>query len=435
MENDHSDTESSQILGDWDSPPRVSDKDREVSTSTVGGGRVLPPWADPSYEWGGGKWKEDGRKNKKKKEKESDLSSLEDEYSSLPPQIAEWFWCIEYVAKFLKDLPCILDLMNMGYPPTNHYGSRINELLSLRILEFLFHPTNNDASPIGPRTEFDLSLSSTHVLNAILKHIPLSELRPGLPELSKFNLLPFIAHKNMSLPLCALEKLRDVCAMENRTSAAPPREEPNDPVYYRDYQPGQRDVCAIDEQQGHTGGLEQTNKDKVVVIDDADDGLQTNEGDEVVVIDGNDTAAAEHNNGDTTRETSSPSLEVRVKCTKDGAWLINESDMVKGPGLVKKNANIPPRPENVCWKCEREGGGGGALLICSRSECAAKVHKECLNCEVNFDEDDNFHCPVCWYDRMTMEYHESQKLMSCAKRRLVKFLPLLSRASKMSRLR
>lgn len=41
---------------------------------------------DPSYEWGGGKWKE------------SDLSSLEDlmnEHSSLPPQIAEWFWCIQ----------------------------------------------------------------------------------------------------------------------------------------------------------------------------------------------------------------------------------------------------------------------------------------------------------------------------------------------------
>ena len=36
---------------------------------------------------------------------------------------------------------------------------------------------------------------------------PVSELRPGMPELSKFNALPFIAHKNMSLPLCALEKV------------------------------------------------------------------------------------------------------------------------------------------------------------------------------------------------------------------------------------
>lgn len=93
-----SDTESSEILGDWDlSPPeerivmvsvptspesddarsnptkeietRVSSDKERASTSR----RVLPPWMEPSYEWGGGKWKEDGRKKKKKKnEKESE---------------------------------------------------------------------------------------------------------------------------------------------------------------------------------------------------------------------------------------------------------------------------------------------------------------------------------------------------------------------------
>ncbi|CAE6214492.1 unnamed protein product [Arabidopsis arenosa] len=99
--------ESSEILGDWDlSPPPVNPEERIVmvsvptspesedvrsnqpkeietrvsdkeiaSTSNVDGEaaarRVLPPWMDPSYEWGGGKWKEDGRKKKKKdKEKE-----------------------------------------------------------------------------------------------------------------------------------------------------------------------------------------------------------------------------------------------------------------------------------------------------------------------------------------------------------------------------
>lgn len=31
-----------------------------------------------------------------------------------------------------------------------------------------------------------------------------------MPELSKFNVLPFIAHKNMSLPQCALEKVKNV---------------------------------------------------------------------------------------------------------------------------------------------------------------------------------------------------------------------------------
>ncbi|KAG7532380.1 hypothetical protein ISN45_Aa08g000690 [Arabidopsis thaliana x Arabidopsis arenosa] len=103
-----SDTESSEILGDWDlSPPPVNPKERIVvvsvptspesddarsnqpkeigtrvsekeiaSTSNVAGEaaarRVLPPWMDPSYEWGGGKWKEDGRKKKKEKDKEKE---------------------------------------------------------------------------------------------------------------------------------------------------------------------------------------------------------------------------------------------------------------------------------------------------------------------------------------------------------------------------
>ncbi|KAJ4892712.1 RING/FYVE/PHD zinc finger superfamily protein [Raphanus sativus] len=434
------------------------------------------------------------------------------EYSSLPPQIAEWYWCIEYVAKFHKDLPCILDLMNMGYPSTNDYGSRINEILSLRILEFLFDPTKNidSTATVGPRIEFDFSLTNTHVLHAILKHMNMpelpnlfsictvvSELRPGMPELSTFNILPFIAHKNMSLPLCALEKLRDVIAMENnRTSAAasPPTV---DPVYYRDdhqpeqqtrtgleqtnkdevvvmddddHQPEQQahtgleltnkdEVVVMDdddhqpEQQAHTGleltnkdevvvmddddhqpeqqahtGLEQTDKDEVIVVDD-DDQVQTTEGDEVIVTDGNHTSAQQpppiSNN---CRETSSsPSSGVRVKCTKDGAWLICGSDDDLDTDLVN---NIPPRPENdLCWKCKRQGGSS-LLLTCSRSECATKVHKECLDGEAHFDEHDNFLCPFCCYDRMAMEYHECQKLLRCAKKRLLKFLPLLSRASK-----
>ena len=61
----------------------------------------------------------------------------------------------------------------MGFPTTNDYGSRINEILSLRILESFFDPAAAAAATVvvGPRIEFDLSLSSTHVLNAILQHV------------------------------------------------------------------------------------------------------------------------------------------------------------------------------------------------------------------------------------------------------------------------
>lgn len=73
----------------------------------------------------------------------------------------------------LKIYICYSDVMNMGFPTTNDYGSRINEILSLRILESFFDPAAAAAATVvvGPRIEFDLSLSSTHVLNAILQHV------------------------------------------------------------------------------------------------------------------------------------------------------------------------------------------------------------------------------------------------------------------------
>ncbi|CAD5312740.1 unnamed protein product [Arabidopsis thaliana] len=420
----------------------------------------------------------------------SDLSleDLMDEYSSRPAQIAEWLWCIEYVAKFVKDLSCLLDLMNIGYQYSDDYGKRINEVLSLRVLEFMFDPSMSDANGVGvasaleEKVDFDLSLSNADVLRGILKEIPVAELRVGMPELSKFNVLPFIAHKNLCLPQCALEKLRDVSLMENQTSATPFMET-NDPVF-RDDRSVHMDLCeeepvdeqqlhignakeptdeqhvhignekeSIDEQQVHIGlELNRNEKDKVIAIDDEDEPMHTNEKGEVVVINDDtesdqgttsDGTFSPRHNGNTTDETTfSPSSrrspeDAHVKCTKDGTWLISGSDdeSDKDPPSIKKNPNtylnlLPSssrtRPENVCWKCEKEG----TLLICSRSECAAKVHKECLNCPVNVDEYGNFLCPLCWYDRLAMEYHESQKLISCAKRRLVKCFPVLSIRSK-----
>ncbi|KAL0865057.1 hypothetical protein Bca101_044175 [Brassica carinata] len=376
----------------------------------------------------------------------SDLSlgELRDEYASRPPQIAEWLWCIEFVAKCVKDIRCILDLMNMGYQYSDDYGRRISEVLSLRVLEFMFDPSKNDSRDVGvasasvERVEFDLSLSNTDVLRTILREIPVSELRAGMPELSKFNVLPFLAHKNMCLPQCALEKMRDLSLMENETSAAP-EIEANDPVSRGD-RPVHMDTCE-EEQQVHIG------LDKVTLTDDEDEPMHINEKDEVIVIDEDtehdqETDGEHLSNASTTGKTFPTSSrrwpeDARVKCTKDGTLLVSvsdESDMVKCPPLAKKNtktytnllSSSCTRAENVCWKCGKEG----TLLICSRSECVSKVHKECLNCAVNFDEDRNFQCPVCWYDRVVADYLESEKLMSSAKRRLMNFMHLLSSRSK-----
>ncbi|CAA7033775.1 unnamed protein product [Microthlaspi erraticum] len=371
----------------------------------------------------------------------SDLSleELKEEHSSRPPEIAEWLWCIEYVAKFVKeDIRCIIDLMNMGYEYSNDYGRRINEVLSLRILELIFDPSKNDATGIGvgastsePRVEFDLSMSNANVLRAILNEIPVSELRVGMPELSKFNVLPFIAHKNLCLPQCALEKLRDLSLMENQTSASSSMEA-NDPVF-RDDRSVHMDTCEEeprDEQQTHIGVEQNINENvKEIVVYEEDEPMHTNERDE-------DTASEPISNGSTTGETSHPSSgrlpeDARVKCTEDGTWLISESDDDDDDDeldMVKGQASRT-RTENVCWKCGKEG----SLLVCSRSECSSKIHKECLKCPFNVDEDGNFHCPVCWYDRAVTEYIDSQKMMSSAKRKLVELLPVLSAINKRHR--
>lgn len=71
--------------------------------------------------------------------------------------------------------------MNMGYQYSNDYGRRINEVLSLRVLEFMFDSSKNDSISTGvgvvasttsvEKVEFDLSLSNADVLRAILKEV------------------------------------------------------------------------------------------------------------------------------------------------------------------------------------------------------------------------------------------------------------------------
>ncbi|CAN8318701.1 unnamed protein product [Cochlearia groenlandica] len=332
-------------------------------------------------------------------------------------------------------------MLNMGSQYSNVYGRRIDEILSLRALECIFDPSKNDstttvdvASTSGARVEFDISLSNAYVLRTILKEIQVSELRVGMPELSKFNVLPFIAHKNMCLQQCAFEKLRDLGLLENHTNPASPVEA-NDPVFRKD------SSVNIDEPQVIVC-VEQNINEKVkeILKDDEDELMDTNHNDEVVLINGDELIT----NDNTTCETVLPG-DARVKCTKEGIWLISVSDddddddeteMVRSPALIKTtntdsytnlvSSSSRTGPKNLCWKC----GKGGTLLICSRSECASKVHRECLKCAVNVDEEGNFHCPVCWYDLLVEEYIDSQKLISYAKIKLDRFMHLLSRKGK-----
>jgi len=68
-------------------------------------------------------------------------------------------------------------LMNIGYQYSDDYGKRINEVLSFRVLEFMFDPSMSDANGVGvasaleEKVEFDLSLSNADVLRGILKEV------------------------------------------------------------------------------------------------------------------------------------------------------------------------------------------------------------------------------------------------------------------------
>ncbi|XP_010527811.1 PREDICTED: uncharacterized protein LOC104805090 [Tarenaya hassleriana] len=318
---------------------------------------------------------------------DSSLQDLMGEHASRP-SVAPWAWCIEYVAKFKKDLHRIRAMMNVSLDCPVDLGKRTNEVVALRILEFMFTlgKQHSDGTPVAsasePRVEFDLSSSSIDVLKAILKEIPLAELRPGMSELTKFNVLPFIAHKNSCIPRCALERLRDAVLEENQTIAAPcvqasEHDLGDEQPMHVDEQPKQvgEEAMHIDQEAVHMKDVEKENQRnahsfaeasepvlrgeqpgqirgkpmhrgeeavpineqaKAIIIDDDDDDdepMQRNKQVNVVVIDGeceNNEAVEEAtleptNNVNTESNSGSREGDVSVRCGKAGTWLISGS--------------------------------------------------------------------------------------------------------------
>ncbi|XP_010551220.1 PREDICTED: uncharacterized protein LOC104821902 isoform X2 [Tarenaya hassleriana] len=123
-----------------------------------------------------------------------------------------WVWMIEYLAKFKKELWMLHDVFEMSPNVPDYMGEHTKEMVAFRCLAYLFDPTtaqdSNVASGVESKIEFNLSESCEYVLQCILDETPLSDLKSGAPELSKWNLLPFIENKRISLPKCALELLR-----------------------------------------------------------------------------------------------------------------------------------------------------------------------------------------------------------------------------------
>ncbi|KAK4436990.1 hypothetical protein Salat_0032900 [Sesamum alatum] len=122
-------------------------------------------------------------------------------------------WVIETLARSNQvDLSLLLDLLEKYPQISNDLGRNARELVSLRILEsFLVQgaPSNSVSSASSPKIGFDPSESCEKVLQEILLETSLSNGKAAGPEMWKWDIHPFIAHKRSRLAKHALQKLKD----------------------------------------------------------------------------------------------------------------------------------------------------------------------------------------------------------------------------------
>ncbi|KAL5744041.1 hypothetical protein ACOSP7_026898 [Xanthoceras sorbifolium] len=126
--------------------------------------------------------------------------------SSLP-----WLWIIEYLAGFKEvDTSVLQELVEMVPESSDDLAKSTREMIALRCLEDLFDSgdgLNKDGvSAVDNKIVFDLSQSCEDVLQHVLQE---ADLKMAGPELSKWDVHPFIMHKRATMPKCALQQLKD----------------------------------------------------------------------------------------------------------------------------------------------------------------------------------------------------------------------------------
>ncbi|KAE9590739.1 putative chromatin regulator PHD family [Lupinus albus] len=133
-----------------------------------------------------------------------------DSTSSLP-----WLWVIQALAS-CKEIPISIlqGLIDVAPVAPDDFCEKTRELLALRCLEDIFgsaHRTNCDdaSASLDSRVRFDFSLGCEDVLQQILNEMPLSNLKVAGPELSKWDIFPFIMHKRANIVKCDLEQLKE----------------------------------------------------------------------------------------------------------------------------------------------------------------------------------------------------------------------------------
>ncbi|KAL1223653.1 hypothetical protein V5N11_033893 [Cardamine amara subsp. amara] len=276
-----------------------------------------------------------------------------------------WIWIIEYFAKFKTDLWMLHDVFEMAPKLPDNLGEHINEMVAFRCLASLFDSVSDAKSKI----EFDSSHSCEHVLQCILDEIPLSELKPGAPGLSKWNLLPFLQSKLLCLPKCALELMIE------------------------------------------------PDKDAQVVSPCNDD--------EAMTSDGKETDQVSPQMADPNLIGMKDDVQSSRRTPEDNNMLLerrnegfqNESD---------DHVSSPLEDIYTCVQCKESG----KLLFCSGHGCEVMVHQKCLDSPPAYDNAGNFYCSLCSFTCASAEYLQSQDEVAKAKKKLVSFLSLLSQVNK-----
>ncbi|KAL6509544.1 hypothetical protein OROGR_022854 [Orobanche gracilis] len=138
--------------------------------------------------------------------------SFMDQFSCTSP--LPRIWVIETLARSNQiDIPLLLDLLEKTPEVYHDLGRNAREFVSLRILESLFVQgarANLVTSTSGQKIRLEpFDDSCEDVLRRILTEISPSHLRPPFPEMSRWDLQPFIEYKRSSLAGYALQQLKN----------------------------------------------------------------------------------------------------------------------------------------------------------------------------------------------------------------------------------
>ncbi|XP_045818553.1 uncharacterized protein LOC123911225 [Trifolium pratense] len=89
------------------------------------------------------------------------------------------------------------------------------------------------------------------------------------------------------------------------------------------------------------------------------------------------------------------------------------------PDFVPDTDTEDSLDDKSCITCKT---AGGALLVCTQTDCHIAVHYNCIGSEPNFDDSGNFFCPYCFYKRALKKTRELREIAVRAKNVLSSFL-------------